>query len=240
MRTLALLCLFEVTVQESMDTYRKICNVQTCSKCDKYVARFAFKKDNPDRAFQFCSSILQMSVGNRDCCDRGNHIMQFGFVLTSPCLCQEDEKVVQVGNKFVCANVGSLKKFEISPEDFEELKLDLFNAVTAIESNQLEECQGTSSVRSELNVCEKVLNEMDAQSDGMGKTYSCGENTAAVNQLLVYALGGCVTIIAMMALGWAYMAQRTQMLRKLKGGYENPSESEENLTATSPTPNRLD
>ena len=33
-------------------------------------------------------------------------------------------------------------------------------------------------MRSELNVCEKVLNEMDAQSDGMGKTYSCGENTA--------------------------------------------------------------
>ena len=50
-----------------------------------------------------------------------------------------------MGNKFVCANVGSLKKFEISPEDFEELKLDLFNAVTAIESNQLEECQGFDS-----------------------------------------------------------------------------------------------
>ena len=31
MRTLALLCLFEVTVQESMDTYRKICNVQARS-----------------------------------------------------------------------------------------------------------------------------------------------------------------------------------------------------------------
>ena len=44
MRTLALLCLFEVTVQESMDTYRKICNVQVCSNIFIKKIKKKFKK----------------------------------------------------------------------------------------------------------------------------------------------------------------------------------------------------
>jgi len=47
MRILATFWLINLSSQSSKeDRFNRICHPQTCMKCDKYVAKFAYRKDN--------------------------------------------------------------------------------------------------------------------------------------------------------------------------------------------------
>jgi len=235
MRFLTTLCLIKLSQEAQSDQYNKICNVKTCTKCDKYVAKFAFRQGSADRAFQFCSNILRLVVNEQDCCDKKAHIMQFGFSRTNNSCCSKDDHVVQYGygGQISCVPASTFEQYKTTENQFKEIKQDIEKIANMIIDKRFksDSCGTVRRVarETEEDLCTTLHRNMMKTTSFVESKQLCSPDLGG-RSLILYGIGMCCITIAVIALAIAYFKHRNTMM-KYKN-YTQPSESAEKLTLT--------